>query len=83
MLICIATNKTIGDDTGLEFHADEFYLKTEQEMREIFADTPQAIDNTQIIADMCNFDFEFGHTKLPYYETPDNMNHSKCFECRV
>ena len=80
VLICIATNKTIGDDTGLEFHADEFYLKTEQEMREIFADTPQAIDNTQIIADMCNFDFEFGHTKLPYYETPDNMNHFEYFK---
>ncbi len=80
VLICIATNKTIGDDTGLEFHADEFYLKTEQEMSEIFADTPQAIDNTQIIADMCNFDFEFGHTKLPYYETPDNMNHFEYFK---
>ena len=43
VLICIATNKTIGDDTGLEFHADEFYLKSEQQMREIFADTAQAI----------------------------------------
>lgn len=80
MLICIATNKTIGDDTGLEFHADEFYLKSEQQMREIFADTAQAIDNTQIIADMCNFDFEFGHTKLPYYETPNNMDHFEYFK---
>ena len=66
VLICIATNKTIGDDTGLEFHADEFYLKSEQQMREIFADTAQAIDNTQIIADMCNFDFEFGHINALY-----------------
>ena len=80
VLICIATNKTIGDDTGLEFHADEFYLKSEQQMREIFADTAQAIDNTQIIADMCNFDFEFGHTKLPYYETPNNMDHFEYFK---
>ena len=80
VLICIATNKTIGDDTGLEFHADEFYLKNEQQMREIFADTAQAIDNTQIIADMCNFDFEFGHTKLPYYETPNNMDHFEYFK---
>ena len=80
VLICIATNKTIGDETGLEFHADEFYLKSEQQMREIFADTAQAIDNTQIIADMCNFDFEFGHTKLPYYETPNNMDHFEYFK---
>ena len=80
VLICIATNKTIGDDTGLEFHADEFYLKSEQQMREIFADTAQAIDNTQIIADMCNFDFEFGHIKLPYYETPNNMDHFEYFK---
>lgn len=49
-------------------------------MREIFADTAQAIDNTQIIADMCNFDFEFGHTKLPYYETPNNMDHFEYFK---
>ncbi len=80
VLICINTNKTIGDDTGLEFHANEFYLKSEQQMRKIFADTPEAIDNTQIISDMCNFDFEFGHTKLPYYQTPDNMDHFEYFK---
>ena len=80
VLICINTNKTIGDDTGLEFHANEFYLKSEQQMREIFADTPEAIDNTQIISDMCNFDFEFGHTKLPYYQTPNNMDHFEYFK---
>ena len=80
VLICINTNKTIGDDTGLEFHANEFYLKSEQQMREIFADTPEAIDNTQIISDMCNFDFEFGHTKLPYYQTPNDMDHFEYFK---
>lgn len=80
VLICIATNHIIGEDTGLEFYADEFYLKSEQEMREIFADTPEAIDNTQIIADRCNFDFEFGNTKLPYFETPDNMEHFEYFK---
>ncbi len=79
VLICIATNKTLGEDTGLEFHSDNFYLKSEQEMREIFSDVPEAIDNTQAIADMCNFDFEFGNTKLPYFETPDNMNHFEYF----
>ena len=79
VLICIATNHVLGDDTGLEFHADEFYLKSEEEMRELFADVPAAIDNTQLIADRCNFDFEFGKTKLPYYETPDNQDHFEYF----
>lgn len=80
VLICIATNHVIGDDTGLEFHANEFYLKSENEMREQFSDVPEAIDNTQIIADRCNFDFEFGNTKLPYYETPNNMDHFEYFK---
>ncbi|MDD6727878.1 MAG: DNA polymerase III subunit alpha [Eubacteriales bacterium] len=80
VLICIATNHVIGEDTGLEFHANEFYLKSEEEMRNVFADVPEAIDNTQIIADRCNFDFEFGNTKLPYYETPDNMDHFEYFK---
>ena len=79
VLICIATNHVLGDDTGLEFHADEFYLKSEEEMRELFADVPSAIDKTQLIADRCNFDFEFGKTKLPYYETPDNQDHFEYF----
>ncbi|MBR2133994.1 MAG: DNA polymerase III subunit alpha [Eubacterium sp.] len=80
VLICIATNHVIGDDTGLEFHAQEFYLKSEDEMRALFPDTPEAIDNTQIIAEQCNFDFEFGNTKLPYFETPDNIPHFEYFK---
>mgnify|MGYP002508119190 FL=1 len=80
VLICIATNHVIGDDTGLEFHADEFYLKSEEEMRALFPDTPEAIDNTQVIADRCNFDFEFGNTKLPYFETPEHMDHFAYFK---
>lgn len=79
VLICIATNHTIGEDTGLEFHSNEFYLKSEEEMRRLFSDVPEAIDNTGRIADMCNFDFEFGTTKLPYYETPNNMDHFEYF----
>lgn len=85
VLICIATNHTIGEDTGLEFHSDNFYLKSEEEMRQIFADVPQAVDNTAVIAEKCNFDFEFGKTKLPFFETPDNSDHfeyfkRKCYE---
>lgn len=80
VLICIATNHVIGEDTGLEFHADEFYLKSEEEMKALFPDTPEAIENTQLIAERCNFDFEFGNTKLPYFETPGNINHFEYFK---
>lgn len=84
VLICIATNHVLGEDTGLEFHSNEFYLKSEEEMRAVFADVPEAIDNTGKIAERCNFDFEFGNTKLPFYETPDGMDHFEYFKmlCR-
>ncbi len=85
VLICIQTNHILGEDTGLEFHSDEFYLKPENEMESLFAEYPGAISNTEKIADMCNFDFEFGNTKLPYYETPNKQDHfeyfkDKCYE---
>ncbi len=79
VLICIATNHILGEDTGLEFHSDEFYLKSEQEMRELFADVPEAVDNTAVIARQCNFDFEFGNTKLPYFEINSSMSHFEYF----
>ncbi len=80
VLICIATNHVLGEDTGLEFHSNEFYLKSEEEMLEVFSDVPEAVSNTALIAERCNFDFEFGNTKLPYYETPNNMNHFEYFK---
>ena len=57
VLICIQTNHTIDEDTGLEFGTDEFYLKSEAEMRELFSYVPEAIENTAKIADMCNVEF--------------------------
>ncbi len=79
ILLCIQTNRTINDNDRMEFQTDEFYLKTENEMREIFRDYPQAIDNTQKIADMCNFDFEFGVRKLPCFDVPNNEDHLEYF----
>ena len=85
ILICIATNHTVDEENSLEFESDNFYLKTEQEMRELFSKTQEAIDNTQKIADMCNFDFEFGNTKLPNFTVPEGYSHydyfrMKCYE---
>ncbi len=79
ILICIATNHTVDEENSLEFSSDNFYLKSEDEMRVLFPKTPEAIDNTQKIADMCNFDFEFGNTKLPNFTVPDGYSHYDYF----
>ena len=79
-LICVATNTTIGQDNSLEFQTDEFYLKSEKEMSELFSHVPQAVENTQVIAGQCNFDFEFGNTKLPHFEVPDGKDHFEWFK---
>ncbi len=75
VLICIATNHTVDEESALEFETDEFYLKTEDEMRQKFGYVEDAIQNTQKIADMCNFDFEFGNTKLPNFQVPEGITH--------
>lgn len=80
VLICIATNTTIGQGNGLEFQSDEFYLKSEEEMLELFSHVPEAIENTQIIAEQCNYDFEFGNTKLPHFDVPDGRDHFDWFK---
>lgn len=80
VLICIQTNHVLGESTGLEFSTDEFYVKSEEEMLELFADIPEAVENTQKIADMCDVEFEFGNTKLPHFEVPNNMDHFEYFK---
>ena len=80
VLICIQTNHVLGEETGLEFSTDEFYVKSEEEMLELFSAVPEAIENTQKIADMCNIEFEFGNTKLPHFEVPNNMDHFEYFK---
>ncbi len=79
VLICIQTNKTVNDDV-LEFGSDQFYVKSEEEMRKLFPNIPQAIENTQIIADRCNLDFTFGETKLPRFDTPDGSDNFDFFK---
>lgn len=84
VLICIQTNRTLQEGSGLEFNSDEFYLKTAQEMYDRFGELPGAIENTQLIAQRCNVEFEFGNTKLPHFKVPDNQDHFEYFSnlCR-
>lgn len=80
ILLCIQTNHTINDPDKMEFTTDEFYFKSEEEMRSLFKAYPEAYDNTVEIAKRCNVEFEFGKTKLPHFEVPDNQDHFEYFK---
>ena len=70
ILLCIQTGKKITDEDRMRFETNEFYIKSPEEMIEYFSNVPEAIENTVKIAEKCNFDFEFGVTKLPNYDVP-------------
>ena len=70
ILLCIQTAKKIHDEDRMKFETDEFYIKSPEEMADYFSAVPEAIENTVKIADKCNFEFEFGVTKLPNYDVP-------------
>ena len=74
ILLCIQTGKTVNDEDRMRFETNEFYLKSEDEMRALFADHPEAIENTNLIADMCNLDFEFNHYHLPEFKLPEGVS---------
>ena len=71
LLLCIGTNTTIHDEKRLKMAGDTFYLRSPEEMAELFRDVPMALENTGLIADKCNLDLEFGRLHLPEVELPD------------
>jgi len=78
VLIAIQTNTLLSEPNPLSFPTNEFYMKSEAEMRELFANVPQAVDNTAKIAEMCNVEFEFGKIKLPKFtieNVTDNVDY--------
>lgn len=80
ILLCIQTNHTVLDEDRMEFATDEFYYKSEEEMRALFPEVPEAFDNTVKIAQRCNVEFEFGKTKLPHFDVPDGRGHFEYFK---
>lgn len=80
ILLCIQTNHTVLDEDKMEFATDEFYLKSEEEMRMVISGVDSAFENTAKIAERCNVEFEFGNTKLPHFEVPNNMDHYQYFK---
>lgn len=77
VLLCIQTLSTVDDEDRMKFPNDEFYLKSEKEMRSLFAGVPGACDNTEIIAARCNVDFTFGELHLPEFDVPEGMTASR------
>ncbi len=77
VLLAIQTATTLVDENRMRFPNDEFYLKSEDEMRKVFAYLPEAVDNTQMVADACNFDFKFGEYHLPEFKSPDGKTNSQ------
>ena len=71
LLLCIGTNSSIHDDKRLKMAGDFFYLKRPEEMAELFKDIPQAVENTERIAEMCNLNLDFGRLHLPEIELPE------------
>ncbi len=76
VLLCIQTKSTLDQPDAFRFPTNEFYLKSEEEMRALFPEWPEAVDNTVSIAERCNVEFEFGHTKLPHFDVPDARTHT-------
>lgn len=73
VLLCVQTGSLIKDEDRMKMPADEFYLKSYDEMQAIFKDYDRAISNTQKIADMCNLEIEFHNPHLPYFsKLPEN-----------
>ncbi|WP_177566208.1 DNA polymerase III subunit alpha [uncultured Phascolarctobacterium sp.] len=73
VLLCIQTTSTVDDPKRMKFPNDQFYLKSEAEMRVKFGDCPEALTNTAKIAERCNVELSFGHLLLPEFPIPDGL----------
>ena len=72
--ICIQTNTNQQDEKRLRMKDNSYYIKSPDEMAALFPNYPEALENTQRIADMCNVELGFGQTHLPRYETPGGID---------
>ena len=85
VLMCIQTGKTLQDESRMRMNTEELYVKSEAEMRAMFPNFPEAIENSQKIAERCHVTFDFGHLHLPHYpidtgETAEEMLRRLCGE---
>ena len=79
VLLCVQTGKTIDDPDRMRFETDEFYLKSEEELRQLFPNCDEAFENTSRIAERCNLEFVFNEYHLPSFPVPDGYSNEEYF----
>ena len=79
VLLCIQTGKTVNDENRMRFQTEEFYLKSEEEMRALFPGCEEAFENTIKIADRCNLEFVFNEYHLPSFPVPQGYTNEEYF----
>ena len=73
ILLCIQTNKKVSDTDRMRYEGGQYYLKSPEEMEEMFPYAKQALENTVKIAERCNVEIIFGEQKVPKYEVPEGF----------
>ena len=79
VLLCVQTGKTVDDPNRMKFQTEEFYIKSEEELRELFPNCDEAFENTVRIADRCNLEFEFHQYHLPSFPVPGGITNEDYF----
>ncbi|MDO4513084.1 MAG: DNA polymerase III subunit alpha, partial [Lachnospiraceae bacterium] len=74
ILLCLQTGKKYADTDRMRYEGGQYYVKSEEEMKGLFPYAWEAVENTQIIADRCHVEIEFGVTKVPHYEVPSGYD---------
>ena len=83
VLLCVGTRTTLSDPNRFKFDAQDFYLKTPAQMREIWKDYPEACDNTLLIAERCEVKFQEGANLMPRFSVPENETEQSWLEKEV
>ncbi len=73
VLLCIQTGALVSDEKRMRFHNDDFYLKSQEEMGELFKEHPEALENTARVAEMCNVELDKRRAPMPQPEVPEGM----------
>ena len=79
VLLCIQTGKTVDEPNRMKFETEEFYLKSEEELRQLFPNCEEAFENTVRIADQCNLEFTFHEYHLPSFPVPEGYTNEEYF----
>ena len=80
ILLCIQTQKKVQDENRMRYEGGQYYVKSGEEMEQLFSYIPEAVRNTEMIAERCNVEIAFGERKIPAYDTPEGKTSSEYLE---